>query len=114
MIADSELRDDLDLVHLSYNPVKSQICIQPVEDNVTLFNPKTEFNNQSIPFQNYSAPDAQVWKKLTIPTKLPSHLAVTAILVDHLNKKDGNEFKYTVDQVLDAINKNEKKAKELV
>ena len=117
MIADSNIRDDLDAVHVNYNPKRSRNpTFQIQEESIELFDPRREFN---VKCNQYDHKNHSAWTKMTIPTKLPGHLGVTALLVEHVNKTatsggNGEKFKYTYDQVINAVNKNDSKSKQLV
>lgn len=101
MIADSEIRDDLDSVYKNYNPKEAKIRVQDVSETTSIFDANYEFNSQL----NYPK-SANLLSKITIPTKLPSHLAITTILVNNrLNAENAIDYK-SFDNLLVAVNRN--------
>lgn len=114
MIAESNLRDDLDLATINYNPKRSRLgTFQVCQDDLALFNPQREYNTiNEIVTKKHRTNNA--WKKLTIPTKIPGHLAVTALLVEHVTKSNEDELKFSYNQVMSAVNKNAIEASRLV
>lgn len=111
MIADANIRDDLDAEQINYRPKRSRKApVQLQEDSLGLFSPETEFNNK-MTFYSWNISEKNTWHKLTVPTKLPQHLALTAMLVD---KKSDENFKYTSDQVINAVNRNQREVDVLV
>ncbi len=82
MIEKSELRDDLDKVHLKTTPRTARIAVDHPKLKFKLFNPTTDLNPDYFSkITRSTSKKANLFNDPSIPTKLPGYLSATAALV---------------------------------
>jgi len=87
MIANSEIRDDLDLAKIKYSPKSESVSINIPECDLSMFSTKNEY-------LSFVPERTGLTSNLSIPTSLPESTALVAVITYNQGKEANQKIKY--------------------